>query len=182
MTAYVVHYRELGRAPLSGSVMGVVVRVVMVLLVSWIMQVFDSFPLEEVYFDADVLQRHREMWQMLRRVLLALHQFPGEPDYLSPSAFREASVDYAARWKSIGNYGGNPVSPYLHILVNHVPEFLERLGTIAPFCMQSVEYNNHEHRRAYYRVRVTVVLVLDTCPSTFVNLTLFSSYARTPTV
>ena len=113
-----------------------------------------KFPLQVVYL-GDELEVHRQMWASLSSLTSALHAFPGEQNYLSPEDFRACAVRYAKLWSQIALIGGNPVSPYLHILCAHTWTMLREFGSIAPFSLQSLEYNNHEHRRTYHRVRAS---------------------------
>jgi len=39
-------------------------------------------------------------------------------------------------------YQTKNVTPYIHLLACHIPEFLKRYGTIAPFSQQDVEKLN----------------------------------------
>ncbi len=120
-------------------------------------QIFGNFDLSIVYADPDLLSRHYGMWQDLSTLIVSLHAFPGEPQYLAPLVFRDTALRYAKAWCFLADTEGNKVFPYLHVLVNHVHEFLARFGSLTPFGLQSLEFNNQEHRKTYYKVCRVVV-------------------------
>jgi len=43
------------------------------------------------------------------------------------------------------------VTPYIHLLTSHIPEFLEKYGTIAPFSQQGLEKLNDIITKDYFR-------------------------------
>ena len=48
-------------------------------------------------------------------------------------------------------YRTKSVTPYMHLLVSHIPQFLEIYGTIAPFSQQGPEKLNDDLTKDYFR-------------------------------
>ena len=43
------------------------------------------------------------------------------------------------------------ITPYIHVLMNHVPFFVQKYGGLKPFQMDEVEQINHIHRKIFFR-------------------------------
>ena len=48
-------------------------------------------------------------------------------------------------------YQTKHVTPYMHLLVSHIPQFLEMYGTLAPFSQQGLEKLNDDLTKDYFR-------------------------------
>jgi len=48
-------------------------------------------------------------------------------------------------------YQATNVTPYVHLLSCHIPEFIKKYGTIAPFSQQGLEQLNDIITKDYYR-------------------------------
>lgn len=48
-------------------------------------------------------------------------------------------------------YQTKHVTPYMHVMVSHIPEFLKLYGSIAPFSQQGLEKLNNEITKSYFR-------------------------------
>ena len=48
-------------------------------------------------------------------------------------------------------YQTENVTPYLHVLVSHMPEFLKLYGSISPFSQQGLEKLNDNITKSYFR-------------------------------
>lgn len=47
-------------------------------------------------------------------------------------------------------YWANNVTPYMHILVYHIPHFIREYGNIKEFSCQGVEQNNNTSKVAFF--------------------------------
>ena len=43
------------------------------------------------------------------------------------------------------------ITPYIHVLMNHVPSFIDYFGGLKAFEMDGVEQLNHVHRKVFFR-------------------------------
>ena len=61
--------------------------------------------------------------------------------------------DRVKKWMSLflTVYQTKRVTPYMHLLVSHVPQFLEMYGTLAPFSQQGLEKLNDDLTKDYFR-------------------------------
>ena len=64
----------------------------------------------------------------------------------------------------LGVYQTKNVTPYIHLLACHIPEFLKRYGSIAPFSQQGVEKLNDLVTQDYFRS--TNHIYIERCPKT----------------
>ena len=42
------------------------------------------------------------------------------------------------------------LTPYMHVLINHVPEFGEKYGSLSAFEMEDIEYLNYENKLIFF--------------------------------
>ena len=55
-------------------------------------------------------------------------------------------------WMSfLSVYQTKHVTPYMHLLVSHIPQFLNMYGTLAPFSQQGLEKLNDDLTKDYFR-------------------------------
>jgi len=61
--------------------------------------------------------------------------------------------DRVKQWMSLflTVYQMKHVTPYMHLLVSHIPQFLEMHGTLAPFSQQGLEKLNNDLTKDYFR-------------------------------
>ena len=61
--------------------------------------------------------------------------------------------DNLEKWMTLflSIYQTTHVTPYIHVMVSHVPEFLKLYGCIAPFSQQGLEKLNDEITKSYFR-------------------------------
>ena len=63
--------------------------------------------------------------------------------------FRIKINEWLAKFLSV--YQTKNVTPYIHVLTCHIPEFLTKYGTIAPFSQQGLEKLNDIITKHYFR-------------------------------
>ena len=56
-------------------------------------------------------------------------------------------------------YQTNDVTPYIHLLVSHIPQFLEMYGTLAPFSQQGLEKLNDDLTRIISEVQTFTTMM-----------------------
>ena len=61
--------------------------------------------------------------------------------------------DHVKKWMSLflTVYQTKHVTPYMHLLVSHIPQFLGIYGTLAPFSLQGLEKLNDDLTKDYFR-------------------------------
>ena len=42
------------------------------------------------------------------------------------------------------------MTPYMHVLINHAPEFAEKYGSLTGFEMEDIEYLNYENKLIFF--------------------------------
>ena len=57
---------------------------------------------------------------------------------------------YACGWSSFCLFQTKHVTPYIHILVSHVPDFLRKYGSLAPFSQQGLEKLNDDLTKSFF--------------------------------
>ena len=65
------------------------------------------------------------------------------------SEFRRQTQRWITRFLSI--YQSKHITPYVHLLVSHIPEFLELYGTLSPYSQQGLEKLNDDLTKDYFR-------------------------------
>ncbi|EDO26542.1 predicted protein, partial [Nematostella vectensis] len=79
----------------------------------------------------------------------ALGANPGDEAYLRADAFQEKARQWGTKFRKATF--DEDVIPYIHVLVYHVPQFLEIHGTIHQFNCQTVEKKNHMQNKTFHR-------------------------------
>ena len=78
------------------------------------------------------------LWKSFDDLMLALRVDPDSAGYLTPEEF---SLE-AQKFASLVHDAGIPFTPYMHVLVHHIPEFLKRYKTIYQYSTQTLELMN----------------------------------------
>ena len=82
------------------------------------------------------------LWSTLIKLDDALPLPLHDPAYLTPKTFHEEAKNFARTTRLV--YEDWNVTPYVHALVWHIPQFLELYGTIYQFNCQLVEKKNQK--------------------------------------
>ncbi|CAH3154023.1 unnamed protein product, partial [Porites lobata] len=82
-------------------------------------------------------------------LVTALEAEPGQECYKPPDLFREQARKWAMFFRVV--HFDEDITPYIHALAYHVPQFLEGCGSISIFNCQPVEKKNHEQSRMFHR-------------------------------
>ena len=89
------------------------------------------------------------LWSTLIKLYDALRVPIDDPAYLTPKTFHEEAKEFARTMRLV--YRDWNMTPYVHALVWHIPQFLELYGTIYQFNCQLVEKKNHQQTSIYHR-------------------------------
>ena len=96
---------------------------------------------------------HREkiqfLWKTLIELYTALRVPTTSPDYLQPQQFHDKAKVFTRQLRTV--YKDWNVTPYIHCLIYHIPQFLEIYGTIYQFNCQLVEKKNQQHTSFFHR-------------------------------
>ncbi|XP_048575757.1 uncharacterized protein LOC116617653 isoform X2 [Nematostella vectensis] len=90
-----------------------------------------------------------QVWKSLMVLTDALGANPGDEAYLRADAFQEKARQWGTKFRKATF--DEDVIPYIHVLVYHVPQFLEIHGTIHQFNCQTVEKKNHMQNKTFHR-------------------------------
>eukprot|EP00048_Salpingoeca_helianthica_P010007 m.143298 g.143298 ORF g.143298 m.143298 type:complete len:783 (-) comp14985_c0_seq1:97-2445(-) len=82
-------------------------------------------------------------------LLRALHVDAGDPNYLSPEAYKAAAKKAERSFRF--SHTSEAMTKYIHYLLHHIPEYLEQHETIYQFSMQSSEALVYRIRRVFFR-------------------------------
>ena len=94
-------------------------------------------------------ERTKVMWRQLDQLYTALRVSTDHDAYLQPQDFHQLAKVFARNLKWLCSE--KDMTPYLHCLVYHVPQFLETYGTIYQVNCQLVELKNHHHNAVFHR-------------------------------
>ena len=70
-------------------------------------------------------------------------------DYIEPDQFKEKAKKFIGLAREV--FFDEDITPYMHTLVYHVPQFLQKYGTIYQFNCQAVEKKNHAQNCSFHR-------------------------------
>ncbi|KAK7501635.1 hypothetical protein BaRGS_00007066 [Batillaria attramentaria] len=99
---------------------------------------------DEDLVDVDELQ---EIWNRFDGLMDALKAAPGTEQYMRPSVFQETARAWARDLKRTSD---DAIIPYIHCLVYHVPQALERFRYLPDIGISQVERKNYDHHLAYF--------------------------------
>ena len=94
-------------------------------------------------------ERTKGMWCQLDELNSSLRVPKDHPTYLKPKDFHDKAKLFARNLTWL--IKDQSMTPYLHTLVYHVPQFLEMYGTIYQMNCQLVELKNHRHNSIFHR-------------------------------
>ena len=89
------------------------------------------------------------LWRLLPKLYTALRVPTSSPSYLSPAEFHRTAKLFSRKLRVV--YKDINITPYIHCLVFHIPQFLEMYGTIYQFNCQLVEKKNQQHTSFFHR-------------------------------
>ena len=93
-----------------------------------------------------MLVKVQELWTEFLEIYLVL-QSTTALDNERVKTFQSRVIN----WMSLSVYQTKHVTPYMHLLVSHIPQFLEMHGTLAPFSQQGLEKLNDNLTKDYFR-------------------------------
>ena len=90
----------------------------------------------------------QELWTEFLEIYLVL-QSTTALDNERVKRFQSHVINWMTVFLSV--YQTKHVTPYMHLLVSHIPQFLEMYGTLAPFSQQGLEKQNDDLTKDYFR-------------------------------
>ena len=90
----------------------------------------------------------QELWTEFLEIYLVL-QSTTALDNERVKRFQSHVINWMTVFLSV--YQTKHVTPYMHLLVSHIPQFLEMYGTLAPFSQQGLEKLNDNLTKDYFR-------------------------------
>ncbi|XP_066299903.1 uncharacterized protein [Branchiostoma lanceolatum] len=89
-----------------------------------------------------------QLWKDFEVLAVAMKSSPGEEGYLTPSSFKEQAVKWGKFFR-LATFDEH-VTPYIHTLVYHIPQFLSKYKFINDLSCESVEQKNHTQNRRFH--------------------------------
>ena len=90
----------------------------------------------------------QDLWDKLYELMLSLSSKPGQRNYIPPNEFKAKARMWACNLRD--NTYEEDVIPYVHILVYHISQYLEKYVHLHDVAVHQVERKNFDHREAYY--------------------------------
>jgi len=111
-------------------------------------RVFNNIDFNHLFPDMPQVTKIQEIWEQFYDIYKALQS----NKTITTSKLNEFQ-DKLKQWMIlfISVYQTTHVTPYMHVMVTHVPEFLKLYGCIAPFSQQGLEKLNDEITKSYFR-------------------------------
>ncbi|XP_058949396.2 uncharacterized protein [Pocillopora verrucosa] len=82
-----------------------------------------------------------DLWSGFKTLMRALQVQENDPEYLKPQSFKTHVREWGKLFLEM--FYDDDITPYIHTFVYHVPQFLEKYGTLMQFNFQPVEKKNH---------------------------------------
>ena len=112
------------------------------------LKVFTSINIPELFPNVPSCHVVQNLWKKFLDIYNTLRSHdPLKDERLDD--FKENIDDWLKNFLSV--YQTKNVTPYIHLLACHIPEFLKRYGTIAPFSQQGVEKLNDLITQDYFK-------------------------------
>ena len=99
--------------------------------------------------EAEKAERTKLIWRLLDQLYTALRVPTNHPSYLQPHDFHNTAKIFARNLKWVVK--DSSITPYIHALIFHVPQFLDMYGTIYQVNCQLVELKNNHHNAIFHR-------------------------------
>jgi len=90
-----------------------------------------------------------ELWSGFKTLMRALQVKEDHPDYIDPIHFQSHARDWGKLFMEL--FYDDDLTPYIHVFVYHVPQFLQMHGTLINFNCQPVEKKNHWQSQTFHR-------------------------------
>lgn len=91
----------------------------------------------------------KKLWKGFSNLVVALDSEPGQEHYKTPEQFKDLARKWARLFRMV--HHDEDETPYIHALVYHVPQFLEKCGGLSIFNCQPVEKKNHQQSRMFHQ-------------------------------
>lgn len=91
----------------------------------------------------------KKLWKGFSDLVEALDSEPGQESFKTPVQFKDHARKWARFFREV--HHDEDVTPYIHALVYHVPQFLEKCGGLSIFNCQPVEKKNHQQSRMFHQ-------------------------------
>ena len=111
-------------------------------------QVFNNIDLSDLFPDLPKVNDVKKIWEQFYDIYKTLQL----PTTLTITQLSNLKHDLT-QWMSLFTcvYQTENVTPYLHVLASHIPEFLKLYGSITPFSQQGLEKLNDDITKSYFR-------------------------------
>ncbi|XP_078701561.1 uncharacterized protein LOC144927753 [Branchiostoma floridae x Branchiostoma belcheri] len=89
-----------------------------------------------------------KLWKDFEELAVAMKAEPGAAGHLAPSMFQQKAREWGKLFRRVTF--DEHVTPYIHAMVYHVPQFLRRYKFINDLSCESVEQKNHTQNRRFH--------------------------------
>nr|XP_022301977.1 uncharacterized protein LOC111109978 [Crassostrea virginica] len=100
---------------------------------------------EEQDLDVEALQ---DIWSQFHDLMESLRALPGTENYKDADTFAKEAKEWATEFRK--QTFDEDVIPYIHAMVYHVPQFLQKFKYLHDIGVAQVERKNFDHRQAYF--------------------------------
>ncbi|XP_062619871.1 uncharacterized protein LOC134281418 [Saccostrea cucullata] len=100
---------------------------------------------EEQDLNVEALQ---DLWSEFHELMESLRALPGTDNYKDVNTFSKEAKEWATEFRK--QTVDEDVIPYIHAMVYHVPQFLQKFHYLHDIGVAQVERKNFDHRQAYF--------------------------------
>ena len=112
------------------------------------LKLFKSIKIAELFPNLQKAQEVQQLWEQFKKIYDILW-YNKRPDELEIKDFTTKVVSWITLFTSV--YQTRHVTPYMHVLVAHIPKFLRDIGSLSEFSQQGLEKLNDDITKAYFK-------------------------------
>ena len=116
------------------------------------MKLLKNINMVELFPDLSNADKIQEIWTQFNKIYKQLQS----NDHLNADQLQDDVNNWILLFTSI--YQTKHVTPYMHILVSHIPQFIKLYGSISPFSQQGLENSMMRSQRTTLEAQTNVIM------------------------